>query len=181
MAPLEGALEEILGITTKTTSNSGRYSHPMREGAYTIRASAPQYTTGWRQAGVPAGVFNYVTGPGSTVGQELVDSPDVAGFVVTGSRDVGIGADVDVTAVLESTNTSGNTWRFFAETGVALESAPLYAHALVGMVVHVGRWWSEVRTPDKDTVARHLTALVYYGLERLPREPTRLHLASQGT
>ncbi len=46
----------------------------------------------FREAGVPAGVFNYVTGPGSTVGQELVDNPDVAGFVFTGSRDVGIGA-----------------------------------------------------------------------------------------
>ncbi len=46
----------------------------------------------FREAGVPAGVFNYVTGPGSTVGQELVDSQDVAGFVFTGSRDVGIGA-----------------------------------------------------------------------------------------
>ena len=46
----------------------------------------------FREAGVPTGVFNYVTGPGSTVGQELVDSPDVAGFVFTGSRDVGLGA-----------------------------------------------------------------------------------------
>ena len=46
----------------------------------------------FREAGVPAGVWNYVTGPGSTVGQELVDNPDVAGFVFTGSRDVGLGA-----------------------------------------------------------------------------------------
>ncbi len=46
----------------------------------------------FREAGVPAGVFNYVTGPGSTVGQELVDNPDVAGFVFTGSRVVGLGA-----------------------------------------------------------------------------------------
>jgi 1-pyrroline-5-carboxylate dehydrogenase len=46
----------------------------------------------FREAGVPTGVFNYVTGPGSTVGRELVDSPDVAGFVFTGSRDVGLGA-----------------------------------------------------------------------------------------
>ena len=46
----------------------------------------------YREAGIPAGVFNYVTGPGSTVGQELVDNPDVGGFGVTGSRDVGIGA-----------------------------------------------------------------------------------------
>ncbi len=46
----------------------------------------------FREAGVPKGVFNYVTGPGSTVGQELVDNTDVAGFVFTGSRDVGLGA-----------------------------------------------------------------------------------------
>src|SRR5207245_1057090 len=42
-----------------------------------------------RDAGVPLGVFSYVTGPGATVGQELVDNPDVDGFVFTGSRAVG--------------------------------------------------------------------------------------------
>ncbi len=46
----------------------------------------------FHEAGLPPGVWNYLTGPGSTVGQELVDSPDVAGFVFTGSRDVGLGA-----------------------------------------------------------------------------------------
>src|SRR5256886_9638763 len=45
-----------------------------------------------RDAGVPSGVFNYVTGPGSTVGQELVDNADVDGFVFTGSRAVGMKA-----------------------------------------------------------------------------------------
>src|SRR3989454_11129658 len=45
-----------------------------------------------RDAGVPSGVFNYVTGPGATVGQELVDNPDVDGFVFTGSRAVGMKA-----------------------------------------------------------------------------------------
>lgn len=44
------------------------------------------------EAGLPPGVWNYVTGPGSTVGQELVDNVDVSGFVFTGSRDVGLGA-----------------------------------------------------------------------------------------
>jgi AcrR family transcriptional regulator len=63
---------------------------------------------------------------------------------------------------------------FFTRTGVPVESAPLYAHALVGMVVHVGGWWAEVRIPDKDTVARNLTELVYHGLQRLPRDPARL-------
>lgn len=52
--------------------------------------------TGWlltecfRDAGVPAGVFNFVTGPGRTAGQTLVDHPDVAGITFTGSYDVGM-------------------------------------------------------------------------------------------
>src|SRR3989454_4947687 len=45
-----------------------------------------------RDAGVPSGVFNYVTGPGATVGQELFDNRDVDGFVFTGSRAVGMKA-----------------------------------------------------------------------------------------
>src|SRR3989442_6781161 len=45
-----------------------------------------------RGAGLPAGAFNFVTGPGATVGQELLDNPDVDGFVFTGSRAVGMKA-----------------------------------------------------------------------------------------
>ena len=44
------------------------------------------------EAGLPPGVFNYVTGPGSTVGQELVENEGIDGFVFTGSRDVGLKA-----------------------------------------------------------------------------------------
>ena len=44
------------------------------------------------EAGLPPGVFNYVTGPGATVGQELVDNEGVDGFVFTGSRTVGLAA-----------------------------------------------------------------------------------------
>lgn len=43
-----------------------------------------------QEAGIPAGVFNYVTGPGSTLGQALIDHPDVAGVTFTGSFDVGM-------------------------------------------------------------------------------------------
>lgn len=42
------------------------------------------------EAGAPAGVLNLVHGAGSTVGQTLVDSPDVDGFVFTGSKNVGL-------------------------------------------------------------------------------------------
>lgn len=45
----------------------------------------------FREAGLPAGVINYVTGPGSTLGQALIDHPDVDGVTFTGSFDVGMG------------------------------------------------------------------------------------------
>jgi len=44
----------------------------------------------FRDAGLPAGVFNYVTGGGSTLGQALIEHPDVAGVTFTGSYDVGM-------------------------------------------------------------------------------------------
>ncbi len=42
------------------------------------------------EAGMPAGVFNFVTGPGGTVGQELIDNAGIDGLVFTGSKDVGM-------------------------------------------------------------------------------------------
>lgn len=41
-------------------------------------------------AGLPPGVFNFVTGSGRTAGQELVDNPGIDGIVFTGSKDVGM-------------------------------------------------------------------------------------------
>jgi 1-pyrroline-5-carboxylate dehydrogenase len=41
------------------------------------------------EAGLPNGVFNYVAGPGETVGAELTESEDVDGIVFTGSFEVG--------------------------------------------------------------------------------------------
>ena len=62
---------------------------------------------------------------------------------------------------------------FFATSGIDRKAAPLYAHALVGMVVHVGAWWAEERKPSKEVVAAHLTALAYGGLSRLPIDPMK--------
>lgn len=41
-------------------------------------------------AGIPDGVVNYVTGPGSSVGQALIENEDVDGITFTGSYDVGM-------------------------------------------------------------------------------------------
>ena len=43
-----------------------------------------------RDAGLPAGVFNLVTGPGETVGAELQENPGIDGMVFTGSYEVGM-------------------------------------------------------------------------------------------
>ena len=42
------------------------------------------------EADLPRGVFNFITGPGSTAGQELIDNEGIDGIVFTGSKDVGM-------------------------------------------------------------------------------------------
>ncbi len=44
-----------------------------------------------RDAGLPAGVYNFVSGPGRSMGQALIENPAVAGITFTGSYDVGMG------------------------------------------------------------------------------------------
>jgi 1-pyrroline-5-carboxylate dehydrogenase len=44
----------------------------------------------FRDAGIPDGVVNFVTGPGRTIGAALVNSPEVDGVTFTGSYDVGM-------------------------------------------------------------------------------------------
>jgi len=45
----------------------------------------------FRDAGVPDGAFNYVTGSGKIVGQTLIENEDVDGLTFTGSYEVGMG------------------------------------------------------------------------------------------
>lgn len=51
-------------------------------------------------------------------------------------------------------------------------AAPIYAHALVGMVTFVGRWWIDARKPSVEDTAAHLAALAWMGLRHLPKHPT---------
>jgi RHH-type proline utilization regulon transcriptional repressor/proline dehydrogenase/delta 1-pyrroline-5-carboxylate dehydrogenase len=44
----------------------------------------------FEEAGLPAGVLNYLPGPGASVGEALVRHPGVAMIAFTGSRDVGL-------------------------------------------------------------------------------------------
>jgi AcrR family transcriptional regulator len=63
----------------------------------------------------------------------------------------------------------------FGEAGYDSKFAPIYAHALVGMVAFVGQWWTESdQAPPVETVASHIGALAWTGLRRLPTRPTLL-------
>lgn len=50
--------------------------------------------------------------------------------------------------------------------------APLYSHALVGMVALVGQWWLEAGSPSRDKVAAHLVNLAWNGLGSLEANPS---------
>ena len=56
--------------------------------------AAVLFTQVFEEAGLPPGVLNLVTGPGSAVGSTLVESPDVKGISFTGSTEVGTGVYV---------------------------------------------------------------------------------------
>ena len=63
----------------------------------------------------------------------------------------------------------------FRKAGYDAKAAPIYAHALVGMVAFVGQWWTESRKPPSvETVASHIAALAWMGLRHLPRRPALL-------
>lgn len=59
---------------------------PATDTPWTVRLLAECF----RDAGLPEGVVNYVTGPGATLGQELITNPEVDGITFTGSYEVGM-------------------------------------------------------------------------------------------
>lgn len=62
----------------------------------------------------------------------------------------------------------------FKAAGYDAKAAPIYAHALIGMVTFVGQWWTEEQKPPVDQVASHIAALAWMGLRHLPPKPTPL-------
>jgi AcrR family transcriptional regulator len=60
----------------------------------------------------------------------------------------------------------------FKARGYNTKLAPLYSHALVGMVALVGQWWLDARKPSRDEVAAQLVNLAWNGLGNLEVKPT---------
>jgi AcrR family transcriptional regulator len=59
----------------------------------------------------------------------------------------------------------------FKARGYNTKLAPLYSHALVGMVALAGQWWLDARKPSRDDVAAHLVNLAWNGLGNLEHKP----------
>jgi acyl-CoA reductase-like NAD-dependent aldehyde dehydrogenase len=82
------------------------------------------------EAGLPEGVVNVVTGPGSTCGRRLVEHPDVAKIAFTGSTEIGrqiaAGAAQTIKRVtLELGGKSANIVFADADLAAAADSAPM--------------------------------------------------------
>jgi len=63
--------------------------------------SAVKLVEVFEEAGLPAGVLNLITGPGSSVGNALVQSEEVKGISFTGSTEVGTGIYAQGAALLK--------------------------------------------------------------------------------
>ena len=63
----------------------------------------------------------------------------------------------------------------FKKAGDNPRTAPIYAHALVGMVAFVGQWWMRAsKRPSVEVVSGHIASLAWMGLRHLPRKPEGL-------
>jgi len=58
--------------------------------ASTLPAIAAQFMQVLEDVGLPAGVVNFLTGSGSTIGDALIENPQVRYIAFTGSREVGL-------------------------------------------------------------------------------------------
>jgi hypothetical protein len=61
----------------------------------------------------------------------------------------------------------------FKRRGFETKLAPLYSHALVGMVALVGEWWLDEGKPKRADVASHLVNLAWNGLGSLDPNPVK--------
>lgn len=62
----------------------------------------------------------------------------------------------------------------FKQAGYDAKAAPIYAHALIGMVTFVGQWWVDEKKPSIEEVASHISALAWMGLRHLPKRPAKI-------
>lgn len=107
-----------------------------------LKPSSDSPLTGMRfmevmeEAGLPAGVINFVAGPGSAVGDTLIKHPKSRFIAFTGSKEVGIHINTEAAKVLP-----GQIWlkRVVAEMGgkdsIIVDSEANFEEAVAGVTV----------------------------------------------
>lgn len=96
-----------------------------------------EFTKLFVDAGIPAGVLNFVTGSGSVIGPALVENPSVKAVTFTGSTEVGMGIHECASKQLTRTQLEmggKNALVVFADADLeaAADSAVLAAYACAG-------------------------------------------------
>ncbi len=135
-----------------------------REMEYVVRRIAEAIATGLPRQRVERAALAFLT--------YVRDHPD--GFAVLAHGAPATMASGGMSSLLNDVATRvGDIFAAaFAGAGYDPKNAPIYAHALIGMVTSVGQWWIETREPSVEDVAKHLAALAWNGLRRLPKDPT---------
>ncbi|HEY4239385.1 MAG TPA: TetR/AcrR family transcriptional regulator [Kofleriaceae bacterium] len=134
-----------------------------REMEYVVRRISESIATGSPRERVEGAALAFLT--------YVKDHPD--GFAIL-AQDAPLSAKQSGMASLLN-DVAERVGEIFASTlkaaGYDPRSAPIYAHALIGMVTFVGRWWTDERKPSVEDVAAHLSALAWMGLRHLPKHP----------
>lgn len=137
-----------------------------REMEYLVRRIAEAISSGTPRERVEAAALAFLT--------YVKDHPD--GFAVLTHDAPVTTAGGGMSSLLNdvATRVSDIFVASFKGAGYDAKAAPIYAHALVGMVTFVGQWWTTERKPPVEEVAGHISALAWMGLRHLPKRPSRV-------
>ena len=135
-----------------------------REMEYVVRRITEAITHGTPRERIEQAALTFLT--------YVRDQPD--GFAIL-AQDRPLSSSTGMASLLNDVaERVGNVFASsFKAAGYDPKTAPIYAHALVGMVTFVGRWWTETRRPSVEEVADHLSTLAWMGLRLLPKRPSR--------
>jgi len=135
-----------------------------REMEYVVRRISESISTGTPRQRVEQAALAFLT--------YVKDHPDgfavLAGDTPLTSPDTGIASLLSDVAMRVGDVFAAS----FKAAGYDPRAAPIYAHALIGMVTFVGKWWTETRKPHVEDVAAHIAALAWMGLRHLPKKPS---------
>jgi AcrR family transcriptional regulator len=136
-----------------------------REMDYVVRRISDAITTGSPRARLESASLAFLT--------YVKDHPD--GFAILSHDRPVSAAGTEMSSLLNDVaeRVGGVFAEAFKNAGYDPRAAPIYAHALVGMVTFVGQWWTTVRRPAVEEVANHIAALAWMGLRHLPKRPAR--------